>query len=236
MLQGERMTIGELSKRTGVSTQTIHYYLKEGLLPKPLKTSKTWAYYTDDHFERIKMIKSLKERYFFPLKVIKGILGEVSLHRKLMRDTPLSVASDLKKTYVRGKKRSLLSRKELSIKSGVSIRFIDELEEMGFLLSNAGINTKKYDSDDLALVRSLSRLIKVGEGSLEDLRFYQYFFSVLSDEMNFVNNKIIRHGGLKRTSLKEIESLLDTIREYFRKRIHRYEERHIAKKYLKKGS
>ncbi|NOQ86776.1 MAG: hypothetical protein GQ554_07845, partial [Deltaproteobacteria bacterium] len=90
--------------------------------------------------------------------------------------------------------------------------------------------------DDLALVRSLSRLIKVGEGSLEDLRFYQYFFSVLSDEMNFVNNKIIRHGGLKRTSLKEIESLLDTIREYFRKRIHRYEERHIAKKYLKKGS
>ena len=57
MRQEEKMTIGELSKRTGVSTQTIHYYLKEGLLPKPVKTSKTWAYYTYAHVERINMIR-----------------------------------------------------------------------------------------------------------------------------------------------------------------------------------
>jgi len=235
MLQEERMTIGELAKRTGVSTQTIHYYLKEGLLPRPVKTSKTWAYYTDDHVERINMIKSLKKRYFFPLRVIKGILGEVSSHRKLMRDTPLSVASDLGKSSVKGKGGGLLSRKELSIKAGVPLGFINELEEMGFLLPG-GSNAKRYDSDDLALVKSFSRLIKVGKGSLEDLRFYQYFFGVLSDEMNFVNSKIIRPGGLKMISLKEIEGHLNTIRGCFGKRIHRYEEKYIAKKYSKKGS
>ena len=95
----------------------------------------------------------------------------MSSHKNLIRDTPLSVASDIKKSSVKGKKKILLSRRELSVKSGFSMRFIDELEEMGFLLSDSGNNAERYDSDDLALVRSISRLIKVGKGSLEDLRW-----------------------------------------------------------------
>lgn len=236
MPQKERMTVGELSRRTRVSTQTIHYYVKEGLLPKPIKTSKTWAYYTHDHVERINMIKTLKKRYFFPLRIIKGILEEVPSHKKLMQDNPLSVASDLKKSRTGSKKKTLFSRKELSLKSGVSMRFIDELEGMGFLLPDSGNNSKKYDNDDLILVKSINRLINAGKGSLEDLLFYRYFFNVLSDEMNFVNNKIIRQGGLKEISLKEIESHLSTIRNYFGRRIHRYEGKYLAKKYLKRGS
>ena len=90
MIQEENMTIGELSKRTGLSTQTIHYYLKEGLLPDPVKTSKTWAYYTYDHVERINMIKNLKERYFFPLKVIKGIRGRGVFPSKISHGIPPS--------------------------------------------------------------------------------------------------------------------------------------------------
>lgn len=230
MIQEEKMTIGELSRRTGVSTQTIHYYLKEGLLPKPVKTSKTWAYYTYAHVERINMVRNLKERYFFPLKVIKGIIAEVSSHQSLMRNTPLSVVSDLKNSSLKDKKKTLLSKKELSQKAGVSQQFIDELEEMDFLLSDSGNHSTRYDNDDLVLVKSISRLLKAGKGTLEDLRFYQYFFSVLSDEINFVNTKIIRPGGLKAISLNEIESHLNTIRHYFGKRIHHYEERSIAKK------
>jgi DNA-binding transcriptional MerR regulator len=230
VIQEEKMTIGELSRRTGVSTQTIHYYLKEGLLPKPVKTSKTWAYYTYAHVERINMVRNLKERYFFPLKVIKGIIAEVSSHQSLMRNTPLSVVSDLKNSSLKDKKKTLLSKKELSQKAGVSQQFIDELEEMDFLLSDSDNHSTRYDSDDLVLVKSISRLLKAGKGTLEDLRFYQYFFSVLSDEINFVNTKIIRPGGLKAISLNEIESHLNTIRHYFGKRIHHYEERSIAKK------
>ena len=176
------------------------------------------------------MIRNMKERYFFPLKVIKGIVAEVSSHQTLMRDTPLSVASDLKHSSLKDKQKILLSKKELSQKAGVSQQFIDELEEMDFLLSDSVNNSKRYDTDDLLLVKSISRLLKAGKGNLEDLRFYQYFFSVLSDEINFVNTKIIRPGGLKTISLNEIESHLNTIRHYFGKRIHHYEERSIAKK------
>ncbi len=236
MSQKEGMTIGELSKRTHISTQTIHYYVKEGLLPRPVKTSKTWAYYTHDHVERINMIKNLKKRYFFPLKIIKGLLEEVPSHKKLMEGNPLSVASGLKKSLPERKKKTLFSRKDLSLKAGVSTRFIDELEGMGFLLPDAGNNSKKYDHDDLVLVKSINRLVSAGKGSLEDLIFYRYFFNVLSDEMNFVNNKIIRQGGLKEISLKEIEGHLSTIRNYFGRRIHHYEGKYLAKKYLKRGS
>ena len=229
-MQEDKMTVGELARRTGVSTQTIHYYVKEGLLPKPDKTSKTWAYYTYAHVERINMIRNLKERYFFPLKVIKGILAEVSSHQSLMRNTPLSVVSDLKNSSLKDNKKTLFSKKQLAQKTGVSQQFIDELEEMDFLLSDSGNHSTRYDSDDLVLVKSISRLLKAGKGTLEDLRFYQYFFSVLSDEINFINTKIIRPGGLKTISLNEIENHLNTIRHYFGKRIHHYEERSITKK------
>jgi len=50
-----------LSALAGVSTSTIHYYVKEGLLPRPLKSGKTMAYYSDEHLERLQLIKRLRQ-------------------------------------------------------------------------------------------------------------------------------------------------------------------------------
>ena len=61
-------------------------------------------------------------------------MGEVSSHKDLTRDTPLSVASDVQKASLKGKKQIRLSRSELSLKAGVPLRFIDELEGGGFFV------------------------------------------------------------------------------------------------------
>ena len=37
------LKIGELVKRTGVQKETIHFYINQGLLPRPLKTSRNMA-------------------------------------------------------------------------------------------------------------------------------------------------------------------------------------------------
>ena len=40
------MKISELVKQTQVSKETIHYYIREGLLPRPRKLGKNVAEYT----------------------------------------------------------------------------------------------------------------------------------------------------------------------------------------------
>ncbi len=53
---------------------TVRHYLREGLLPEPVKTSKNMAYYPPEFVERIRTIKRLQEERFMPLRVIKEAL------------------------------------------------------------------------------------------------------------------------------------------------------------------
>ena len=62
--------------RAACSAGTIKHYLREGLLPEPVKTSRNMAYYPPEFVERIKLIKQLQEERFMPLKVIKAMLDE----------------------------------------------------------------------------------------------------------------------------------------------------------------
>ncbi len=51
------MQISELAKISGVPVSTIRYYIREGLLPQPLRTGKTRAYYSVEHLKAIELIK-----------------------------------------------------------------------------------------------------------------------------------------------------------------------------------
>ena len=68
------MKIKELVQRSRVSKETVHYYIREGLLPKPRKRGRNIAEYDGSYVERIRMIKELQDNYFLPLAVIKNIL------------------------------------------------------------------------------------------------------------------------------------------------------------------
>ena len=73
------MRMAELSRRSGVSRETIHFYLREGLLPPPRKVGRNMAWYDDSHVETLALIKRLQHEKFLPLSVIKKVLrgGEV---------------------------------------------------------------------------------------------------------------------------------------------------------------
>ncbi|MVU79569.1 MerR family transcriptional regulator [Nocardia sp. ET3-3] len=55
------MRIGELSKASGVSTPSIKFYLREGLLPKGEATGHNQAQYDDSHLRRLRLIRALIE-------------------------------------------------------------------------------------------------------------------------------------------------------------------------------
>jgi AcrR family transcriptional regulator len=56
------MKISELSAYTETPAATIRFYVREGLLPLPMKTGKTMAYYTEVHLERLQAIRRLKSQ------------------------------------------------------------------------------------------------------------------------------------------------------------------------------
>jgi DNA-binding transcriptional MerR regulator len=64
----------ELAEASGVSAGTIKHYLREGLLPEPVRTSRNMAYYPPEFVERIKLIKQLQEERYLPLKLIRAVL------------------------------------------------------------------------------------------------------------------------------------------------------------------
>ena len=76
------MKISDLVKRTQVSKETIHYYVREGLVPRPRKFAKNLASYNESYVERIRLIKELQDHHFLPRahqensEISKGLTGK----------------------------------------------------------------------------------------------------------------------------------------------------------------
>ena len=71
------MLISELAAKTGVSTDTIRFYEKEGLLQIDIaaRGDNNYRYYTDEAIEKLNFIIRGKE-LGFTLKEIKKIIAE----------------------------------------------------------------------------------------------------------------------------------------------------------------
>ncbi len=72
------MRMAELVSESGIPRETIHYYLREGLLPEPRRSGRTRATYDERHLERLRAIRYLREEKFLPIAVIRSMF-EVGL-------------------------------------------------------------------------------------------------------------------------------------------------------------
>jgi DNA-binding transcriptional MerR regulator len=125
--------MSELASASGVSAGTIKHYLREGLLPEPLRTSRNMAYYPPELVDRIRTIKRLQEDRFMPLRLIREVLEQADGPR-----TP---------------RRDVLERYELPAS------VLDELAAIGVLTpTEAG-----YDADDLQIVDAIVRFRAGGD-------------------------------------------------------------------------
>jgi len=65
------MRIAELSELSGVPKTTIHFYMREGLLHPPFKTSRTMAYYDQSHLDRLLSIQKAKTEMNLSFSALK---------------------------------------------------------------------------------------------------------------------------------------------------------------------
>jgi DNA-binding transcriptional MerR regulator len=80
------LKMSELADASGVSAGTIKHYLREGLLPEPVRTSRNMAYYPPEFVDRIRTIKRLQEERFMPLRLIREVLEQPDRPRTPRRD------------------------------------------------------------------------------------------------------------------------------------------------------
>jgi DNA-binding transcriptional MerR regulator len=71
------MRLAELSERSGVSTATIKYYLREGLLAPGRQINTTTAEYDEGHLRRLKLIRAMIQVGRVPVATVREVLGHV---------------------------------------------------------------------------------------------------------------------------------------------------------------
>lgn len=159
------MKMRELVKQSGVSKETIHYYIREGLLRKPRKTSTNSANYNENHLEQLRIIKDLRDNYFFPIPVIKQILKNLKkqssfeqnishLHNKYFRPLDRLLEQD---THIEGREAFLRA-------TGLNSRWCERFEEWGVLTPMEKDSTKIYSHDDVLIGRLLTDMSENGLG------------------------------------------------------------------------
>jgi DNA-binding transcriptional MerR regulator len=138
----------ELAEESGVSAGTIKHYLREGLLPEPVRTSRNMAYYPREFVDRIRLIKRLQEERFMPLKVIKRVMDEDP-----GRTEALIELEDRVLERVAAGEEKRVSRAELRRRYDVPQEVLDRLAELEVLTPTS----RGYSPHDVAIVEAIQR-------------------------------------------------------------------------------
>jgi DNA-binding transcriptional MerR regulator len=72
------MRIGAVEERTGLTRDTIHFYVREGLVHPPVKTGATVAWFDASHVQRLRAIKALR-RSGVPVATVRRLLADPAI-------------------------------------------------------------------------------------------------------------------------------------------------------------
>jgi DNA-binding transcriptional MerR regulator len=143
------LKMSELAEQSGVSAGTIKHYLREGLLPEPVRTSRNMAYYPPEFVERIRLIKRLQEDRFMPLRLIKGVIDEDPERAHALIELEDRIIARAAAAQERGR----VSRAEVRRRYEVPDNVLERLEDLKILSPNS----RGYDADEVKIIEAISR-------------------------------------------------------------------------------
>ena len=194
---GELLRMRELADAAGVSAGTIKHYLREGLLPDPVKTSRNMAWYPREFVERVKLIKQLQEERYLPLKVIKEVLEQGDDDGGSARLRALIELEDrILERALSGQDGRGLSARQVRQRYGLPQEALVRLEQLEILTPRVHNGGKRYGPDDVQIIEAVSRMR--ASGYSEALGFTVY------DTMIYKRN-------LERLVREEVEVMMERV-------------------------
>src|SRR5204863_1034721 len=126
-------------------------YLREGLLPEPVKTSRNMSYYPPEFVDRIRLIKQLQEERFMPLRVIRDLLERRDSDPERLR-AAIEVEDRILASALAGE-RARTSAGEVRERYEMPKEVLDRLAELGVLSPNS----RGYSPSDVRIIEAISR-------------------------------------------------------------------------------
>jgi DNA-binding transcriptional MerR regulator len=183
----EMLRMGELARASGVSAATIKHYLREGLLPEPVKTSRNMAYYPADFVERIRMIKQLQEERYMPLRVIKDLLDEDP-----DRARALIELGDRLLEHALASESERVSAAEVRRRYQLPKDVLDRLAELEVLTPDG----KGYSPSDVRIIEAISRFRaggyeeRIGFTVYDTLRYKESMGDLVRQEVDVLMERL----------------------------------------------
>jgi DNA-binding transcriptional MerR regulator len=186
------LRMGALAEASGVPAATIKHYLREGLLPPPVKTSRNSAWYSPEYIDRVKLIKRLQEERYLPLDVI----------RRILENSPDQVEARLElgdMLLERSKRISSgrgITRKQAVEKLGLPEDVLDGFERIGALDPVETKTGKRYGRPDAEFLEAIARFRESGYGealgfTIYDALIYMRHLEALArDEVDVISEKL----------------------------------------------
>jgi DNA-binding transcriptional MerR regulator len=177
----------ELAEASGVSAGTIKHYLREGLLPEPVKTSRNMAYYPPEFVERIKLIKQLQEERFLPLKVIKSMLDDDPERARAL----VELEDRILERALAGE-QSRVSAAELRRRYDIPQEVLDRLADLEVLSPNS----RGYGPRDVEIVEAISRFRaggydeRIGFTVYDTLRYKRALEELVKEEVEVLLDRL----------------------------------------------
>ena len=186
----ELLKISELAERADVPVATVRHYLREGLLPEPVKTSRNMAYYPPEFVDRIRLIKQLQEERFMPLRVIRTLLERENGEPERLR-AMIELEDRILDRALAGE-RERLPVSEIESRYEVPREVLARLAEVGVLTPDEG----GYSPSDVRIIEAISRFRAGGyDESLgftvyDTLRYKQALEPVVSEEVRVLTERL----------------------------------------------
>jgi DNA-binding transcriptional MerR regulator len=177
----------ELAEASGVPAATIKHYLREGLLPEPVKTSRNMAYYPPEFVDRIRLIKQLQEERYMPLRAIKSVLDEDPDRARAM----VEIEDRILERALAGE-RSRVSAAEARERYELPKEVLDRLEEIGVLSPNS----RGYSPSDVQIIEAISRFRasgyeqEIGFTVYDTLRYKRALQELVEEEVAVVMERL----------------------------------------------
>jgi DNA-binding transcriptional MerR regulator len=157
-----KMKISELSKRTNVPKETIHYYVREGFIPRPKKKGKNVSDYDETFIERILLIKQIQDHFFLPLSVIKKIIKQQnkSPELKALLELRMGYFSPLDQFL----QKEVVGEEAFCRATSMGKKWLARFEDWGVISSFPREGEKVYSQDEVIIGRLLVDLDRAGFG------------------------------------------------------------------------
>lgn len=144
--------VDALAARAGVSVDTVRFYQSKGLLPQPAREGRV-ALYSEQHLERLRKIKDLKDKGFTLDSIrtlLDGDIGEAdqALVAAVLGPSDPGAVS--------------LTLDELAERTGVTPSLLEAIEREGLLVPTMVDGERRYTADDVKIVGAGLELLGTG--------------------------------------------------------------------------